>query len=394
MSAAEEMPLVVVRSLVYNHEPYLRNCLDGFVMQQTTFPFVAVVHDDCSTDGSAAILREYAEKYPHIIKPVYETENQYSKHDGSLRRAMDEACGKYGAKYYALCEGDDCWTDPHKLQKQVDFLEAHPGYTMVCCNCVMEMADKRLTTHEDFVYEVWPHIDESRDIAAEELIECMGRMGHTAGLVYRSEVRQLIPEAAMKCRNGDYKLQITAALAGRVYHMRDSMFVYRYKTPGSWNARSEIFRGEKELYDYMSSFIHMLDIFNEASGRKYEPSFHKAQETLVVRKLRQFPNAAEFILKHFGHILEFRRVSSYRPLNCGVLVNLLLRACYHPYYPLPASRSLVNKAIRPFYTMDDNKGTFHIGPLNICSIVESYSLVHVYILGKMIHYALASSLRR
>lgn len=95
MPESEEKPLVVIRSLVYNHEPYLRDCLEGFVMQQTTFPFVTVVHDDCSSDNSASIIREYAEKYPHIIKPVYETENQYSKHDGSLRRAMDEACGKY-----------------------------------------------------------------------------------------------------------------------------------------------------------------------------------------------------------------------------------------------------------------------------------------------------------
>lgn len=138
MPESEEKPLVVIRSLVYNHEPYLRDCLEGFVMQQTTFPFVAVVHDDCSTDGSAAILREYAEKYPHIIKPVYETENQYSKKDGSLRRVMDEACAKYGAKYYALCEGDDYWTDPHKLQKQVDFMEDHPDYTLTFCNGVIQ----------------------------------------------------------------------------------------------------------------------------------------------------------------------------------------------------------------------------------------------------------------
>lgn len=115
-------PLVSIRCLVYNHEPYLKQCLDGFVMQQTTFPFEAIVHDDASTDGSAAIIREYAEKYPHIIKPIYETENQYRKHDGSLTRIMDEAMHP-GSKYVAMCEGDDYWTDPLKLQKQVDVME-------------------------------------------------------------------------------------------------------------------------------------------------------------------------------------------------------------------------------------------------------------------------------
>lgn len=121
-------PLVSIQCTVYNHEPYLRQCLDGFVMQKTNFPFEAIVHDDASTDHSADIIREYAEKYPDIIKPIYETENQWSKHDGNLAHIMDKACH---GKYIAICEGDDYWTDPLKLQKQVDFLEKNPLVTMV-----------------------------------------------------------------------------------------------------------------------------------------------------------------------------------------------------------------------------------------------------------------------
>ena len=120
-------PLVSIKCTVYNHEPYLRQCLDGFVMQKTNFPFEAIVHDDASTDGSAAIIREYAEKYPDIIKPIYETENQYSKKDDSLGRIMNAAIHP-DAKYIALCEGDDYWIDPLKLQKQIDFLEAQADY--------------------------------------------------------------------------------------------------------------------------------------------------------------------------------------------------------------------------------------------------------------------------
>ncbi len=124
----EETPFVSIQCTVYNHEPYLRQCLDGFMMQQTNFPFEVIVHDDVSTDGSAAIIREYAERYPDIIKPIYESENQYRKHDGSLSRIMDAAMHP-STKYVALCEGDDYWTDPHKLQIQVDFLESHPEYS-------------------------------------------------------------------------------------------------------------------------------------------------------------------------------------------------------------------------------------------------------------------------
>ncbi len=123
-----ETPLVSIRCTVYNHEPYLRQCLDGFVMQQTNFPFEVIVHDDASTDGSAAIIREYAEKYPDMIKPIFETENQYSKHDGSLGRILKAAIHP-ASKYIAVCEGDDFWTDPQKLQIQVDFLESHPDYS-------------------------------------------------------------------------------------------------------------------------------------------------------------------------------------------------------------------------------------------------------------------------
>ena len=113
--------LVTIQCTVYNHEPYLRKCLDGFVMQQTTFPFEAIVHDDASTDGSADVIREYAEKYPDIIKPIYETENQFKKN--KIGKIMNQAVHP-DAKYLAFCDGDDYWTDPNKLQMQVDIMEA------------------------------------------------------------------------------------------------------------------------------------------------------------------------------------------------------------------------------------------------------------------------------
>lgn len=124
----KDLLMLSVRCFVFNHEPFLRQCLDGFVMQKTNFRFEAIVHDDASTDGSADIIREYAAKYPDIIKPIIETENQYSKKDGSLTRIMNTHTH---GKYIAICEGDDYWTDPLKLQKQVDFLEENPEYGLI-----------------------------------------------------------------------------------------------------------------------------------------------------------------------------------------------------------------------------------------------------------------------
>lgn len=123
--------MVTVRCLTYNHAPYIHRSLDGFVMQKTDFRFEVIVHDDASTDGTADIIREYATKYPDIIKPILEKENQYSKHDGSLLRIMNEHTH---GKYVAMCEGDDYWIDPLKLQKQVDFLEQNSEYGLIFTN--------------------------------------------------------------------------------------------------------------------------------------------------------------------------------------------------------------------------------------------------------------------
>lgn len=122
-----ENPLVSVRCITYNHEPYIAQALDGFLMQKTNFPFEVVVHDDASTDRTADVIREYEKKFPKIIKPIYEKENQYSKHDGSLGRIVNSALK---GKYVAMCEGDDYWIDENKLQMQVDFLEGNPEYGM------------------------------------------------------------------------------------------------------------------------------------------------------------------------------------------------------------------------------------------------------------------------
>ena len=124
---ANAEPLVGIRCTTFNQEKYIAECLEGFLIQETTFPFEVIVHDDASTDNTASIIREYEAKYPKIIKPIYETVNQYSKNDGSFTRIITSHLVR---KYIAMCEGDDYWTDPLKLQKQVSFLESNPEYGM------------------------------------------------------------------------------------------------------------------------------------------------------------------------------------------------------------------------------------------------------------------------
>lgn len=116
----------------YNHERYVSEAIESFLMQETDFPFEIIIHDDASTDGTAKIIREYEERYPRLIRTIIQSENQYSK-AGLInpRFVFPEAKGKY----LALCEGDDYWTDPGKLQKQVTFLEENPDYAITYSDC-------------------------------------------------------------------------------------------------------------------------------------------------------------------------------------------------------------------------------------------------------------------
>lgn len=122
----EDNIMVSVCVLTYNHSQYIRQSLDGILMQQVNFKIEVLIHDDASNDGTEGIIKEYADKYPDIIKPLYEKENQWLKgRRGSAVFNFPRSVGKY----IALCEGDDYWTDPAKLQKQVDFLDNNLEYS-------------------------------------------------------------------------------------------------------------------------------------------------------------------------------------------------------------------------------------------------------------------------
>ncbi|MCD7925525.1 MAG: glycosyltransferase [Bacteroides sp.] len=159
----EQNILLSIQCLVYNHEPYLRQCLDGFIMQKTNFDYEVVVHDDASTDNSASIISEYTRRYPKLIKPIYESENLYSRVGNKISFIINEKCS---GKYIALCEGDDYWTDPLKLQKQINFLEANLEYSMCFHNTIEhyefdEKADRIFSNVRDAdytgleIYERW-----------------------------------------------------------------------------------------------------------------------------------------------------------------------------------------------------------------------------------------------
>lgn len=123
-------PIVSICCITYNHEPYIKDALDGFLMQKTTFPFEIVISDDCSKDGTHTIIKEYIQKYPNIIRDIS------PKHNLGLFENFVYVQEQAQGKYIALCEGDDFWIDPYKLQKQVDLLENDSSLVACCTDCM------------------------------------------------------------------------------------------------------------------------------------------------------------------------------------------------------------------------------------------------------------------
>ena len=228
--------MVSVCVLSYNHEKYLRDCLEGIVMQRTTFSIEAWVHDDASTDSSQEIIKEYQQRYPEIIKPILQTENQYSKKKGSIL-AM-HLYPKCTGKYVALCEGDDYWTDPYKLQKQVDFLEAHTDYS-ICFSRVKCLYVNTGQLVDEVIVRDMPGESSIIDLATGNYI-------HTPSVVFRYSPTVECKIATLGyCLPNDYVFWMLYAEKGHIWKMEEPMAVYRVGS-GMWSTDDSI-KSEVEM---------------------------------------------------------------------------------------------------------------------------------------------------
>lgn len=258
-------PLLTIRCIVYNHEAYIRDCLEGFVMQETTFPFEVIVHDDASTDNSATIIREYAEKYQHIIKPIIQTENQYQKPGhGHMNVDINNAMAE-SSRYLAFCEGDDYWIDPTKIQQQVEWFEAHPDYTMV-------WHDSYILDYRDGSKTTFNRSKKNTTIGLKEIIMGGGGFCPSPSLMVRKELYLNRPKEVTEQFVGDYPNQIYFALMGKTYYIAKPMSVYRSYTPGSWTVN----QGYSTIEGYKKAVKgghKILEDLNRLSDFKYDKWF-------------------------------------------------------------------------------------------------------------------------
>lgn len=263
----EIKPLVLINCLTYNHEQYLKDALEGFIMQKTTFPFIAIVHEDASNDGTARVLKEYTDKYPDIIFPIFEEENQYQKKDLSLREIYNAYMESSGAKYIAMCEGDDYWTDPEKLQKQVDFLEKNSDYTMCCHNAIIHYENRK---KEDHIFR-----DFDSGEFKKELFWKDGWNFITASFTIRANV--LNNPYYLKCKEskkmyvGDVIIVLSSASQGKIYYSNEVLCTYR-NNPTNWSHTKD----NRRILKFIDQYVSLNKIFKKKFSKILKEEISKA----------------------------------------------------------------------------------------------------------------------
>ena len=243
-------PLVSICCITYNHESYIRETIEGFLMQKTKFPIEVLIHDDASTDKTADIIREYENKYPDIIKPIYQFDNKYSK---GISVPETYNFPRARGKYIAMCEGDDYWTDPSKLQKQVDFLEENPDFSMCFHNAML--------LYEDDKSKNRPFTElEEREYSPIEIFSKWTIP--TASVVFRVSMYQKVSHPDFMY--GDIVLFLNLATKGKLRAINEVMSVYRIHSAGITNSL------RNNTLEYKEKYLKHLIAIKNSFNNKYE----------------------------------------------------------------------------------------------------------------------------
>jgi glycosyltransferase involved in cell wall biosynthesis len=260
-----KIPLVSVCMITYNHEKYIETAIKSIIKQITTFQIELIISDDCSQDNTINIIEKYQTLYADIISVI-----AYKENIGAYLNGINCLSAARG-NYIALCEGDDYWTDPFKLQKQIDFLEVNPDFTISCHQ------SSNYNEDEQKIVSVFPKNDQDMFLSLSDLIHF--NIANTCTIVYRN-IEIKIPDFFSRLALGDWPLHMIYANHGKIHYLKENMAHYRVHNRGSWSSTSYI----KNL----DNTITMLKYMNEYFEYKYHVEFSRTLSGFYYEKAKIF----------------------------------------------------------------------------------------------------------
>lgn len=304
---------VSIYCITYNHVGLISKAIEGFLMQKTNFNFEILIHDDNSSDGTVDILKQYEKKYPNLIKVIYERENQYSKGVPIFDIMKPFLTGKY----IAMCEGDDYWIDPYKLQKQVNFMDNHDD-VMLCIH-----AAKEISLKTNFSLKRPQNIRNSQYVSMNSIIIAGGGFFPTCSFLRRNNY-EFITNRWGKGICGDFNNILHAGLNGKVYYIDEVMAVKTVFYPGSW---SSIHSDTNLMKRHMLNEIESLKKFNRDTDYKYKDSIEK--RILLVKLLIE----CEIEKNYKKYFLKKNRVFL-KDMTIKKIIRAFLLAYAYPLYKI------------------------------------------------------------
>lgn len=295
--------MVSINCITYNHENYIREALDSFLMQKTNFNYEILIHDDASTDNTAEIILEYERKYPNIVKPIIQKENQQSQGIKKVSHRFNHTRAK--GKYIAFCEGDDYWIDDNKLQKQVDYMESNPNCTFCFHNAYVLQNEKKSSSSRLVI----PWLSENRKFYYGKSInyfsgelQLLGFIP-TASFMFPRYVLDNPPEWFFEAPVGDNPIKLIASSFGYAHYINEPMCIYRFNVPNSattkWRNSSL-----NQAVQRCNKFIKMLDDFNEYSNYRYSEDIEISKLTWEIQKFSLIGDRKTLRKKNYKRYLD------------------------------------------------------------------------------------------
>lgn len=288
---------VSILCTTYNQRDYIRDAMDSFLNQKTNFDFEILVNDDASTDGTTELLREYERKYPRIIKVITHDENQYSK--GVENLFCEYLYPIARGEYLALCEGDDYWCDPCKLQRQFDLMETRKD-----CNLCVHASNDVLANTKKLIRVNAPFPNDCV-ISAGYLMRYAHPFATNSYFIRRAAYEKYAKSPILELKaHGDQKMSTYFGATGEVYYLSKVMSCYRVLAKGSINSRlqdSENFDEQQKLL--YSRRLELLDSIDVLTGGLYSKEIIEGKSSMYLYYLESICNLRE-IKREYPHYYE------------------------------------------------------------------------------------------